>query len=157
MRPTPSETIAGVRRLLGEVMDTCQIDGYARARLSEIEAALGQVDWDDALTEVANVNGTSGGLIRDALDWMDVDPSAHADVAIDRTHLDALLDDCSPVQPFSQHNGRYAALQQVAVRLIDHLAGWVNVHPEDEAAVALLDRFHRHYSARRRRPGPPRS
>ncbi|HWE57417.1 MAG TPA: hypothetical protein VG435_18065 [Acidimicrobiales bacterium] len=174
MRPTPSETIAGVRRLLGEVLDTCEIDDYARSRLSEIDAALGQVDWDDALTEVAAANAATAELIRSGLEWMDSHPPANlhairsgwerryrdaaagAGAARTGPELEALLSECvAPAETFARHNARFAATQATAVDLSDYVAEWCRAHPGDAAATALLDRFTTHYSARRKRSAAP--
>lgn len=48
MRPRPSETIDGIRKILADTIAPELTSEHARARLSEIRAVLAAVDWDNS-------------------------------------------------------------------------------------------------------------
>jgi hypothetical protein len=74
MRPTPAETISGIRRILKEVIEPEVGSEYARARLHEIRAVLAQIDWDDAALHLLRRYGTLVELTTEVRQWIAAEP-----------------------------------------------------------------------------------
>jgi hypothetical protein len=147
LRPTPAETIAGIRRALREILETATVDDYARTRLIEIEAVLGRAEWDDAVVQVADENRAAARFVTRGLEWMNSDPRHHAHLGVDRDELDRVLAACRlPVEPLSSHNERGALCRKAVIELAAHLHDWVRAHPGDSEAGELLAQIRAHYA-----------
>ena len=48
MKPSPTQTAAGLRRILKDVVAPELSSDHARQRLEEVRVVLAQMDWDDA-------------------------------------------------------------------------------------------------------------
>ncbi|MWA03244.1 hypothetical protein F8568_023270 [Actinomadura sp. LD22] len=148
MRPTPAETIAGVRTILRDVVEPAVDSEYARARLREIRAVLAQTDWDNAALRLRREVEGLRALLAEIRDWAEDDPersSAFADLAGEVT---------GPAGPdqetFSALNDLRAAHAAALVEAADRLAGWTRSRPRDESARELRLRLIGHLAA-----GPP--
>jgi hypothetical protein len=147
VRPTPAETIAGVQRVLTEVIAPAVQSDYALARLREIQAVLGRLDWDDSLTHLRRDNSAAARLLASGRLWLDADPSRAAAIAVDRERLDRACTEPDGAEPFAVHNARAAECAQAAIELASGLGSWLSSHPGDSEARILLDAVRRHYAA----------
>lgn len=78
MRPTPAETIAGVRRILRDVIEPELASDHARSRLREVRAVLAQIDWDDAAVQVRRSTARHRAALRELRSWATTDPDREA-------------------------------------------------------------------------------
>jgi hypothetical protein len=130
MRPSPSELIAGVRRVLKEEIEPAVTSEHARARLREIRAVLAQLDWDDATVNLADANDALLSALHSVAEWRDADP-ARARVF-------------SPIA-LPGVAGRSLAEQQLladqlaaqAASLAPEFSTWLGGHPHDAEALEL--------------------
>lgn len=141
MRPTPAETIAGIRRILRDVVEPEVGSDYARSRLREVRAVLAQIDWDDAALRLREGTQTHRLLLQEVLDWATADPG--------RPRGLAGLDVPPPDDAGTSFADLNAARTAVAARLVEAarlLGTWSRAHPDDESArellLRLLDRLH---------------
>jgi hypothetical protein len=139
MRPTPAEVIAGVRRILRDVVEPEVGSEYARTRLREVRAVLAQVDWDDAALQVRRGRDTLQELIAECHDWM-------SGVAGGEAAFSHLLPRLVPVdraapETLAELNAAYAADATLLAEVSGALAGWTRENPDDEAAQDLRRRL----------------
>lgn len=142
MRPTPAEVIAGVRRILGEVVEPEVSSDYARSRLREVRAVLAQVDWDNAGTILGDRVDRLGSLLRECAEWVSADPGRRDHFA----KSGVALPDSPPVEPqtFADRNEASANYDSMVVALIGPLEDWLCAHP-DSAGHELRKRLLDHY------------
>ena len=73
MRPTPSETITGIVRILRETVAPAVDDPHARAQLQQIVTVLGQLRVDDPAADLAAENERLHRLLGRCADWASAD------------------------------------------------------------------------------------
>ncbi|WP_286901545.1 hypothetical protein [Thermocrispum sp.] len=130
MRPTPTELITQVRRVLRDVIEPELSSGYARARLAEVRAVLAQVDWDNAGLHLM----THTTALRDALG--DLRAWAHADEQR-RAHFGQIDLPEPDAADFAGWNHWHSHYTGVVTALIDPLEDWLRAHPDDADGAAL--------------------
>lgn len=128
MRPTPSETIAGIRRILKDLVEPEVRSEYARQRLREIRAVLAQIDWDDALLHLHRRDKAIQGLLTEIREWIDADPGRARDLADLSARLGAVRDE--PAETFAEVNARHDANAALLVAAGDALVQWHRDHPD---------------------------
>jgi hypothetical protein len=136
MRPTPSETISGVRRILKEVIEPDLQTEYARTRLREIRAVLAQVDWDDAVLRLRRSDEVVRALLAEIQGWADAQPDSTPELEGLRGKVVPKNEE--PSQTFAGLNDRY---QERAARLVaasDLLAAWDRRHGGSDADCRRL-------------------
>ena len=138
MRPTPAEAIAGVRRILRDVVEPEVALDYARSRLREVRAVLAQIDWDDAALRVRRDRDAQRVLLAAVLSWIEGDP-ARAEALAEPA---ARLGESGPADPetFAEINQARAADAALLVAVADALAAWTRSHPDDDSARELRAR-----------------
>lgn len=131
MRPTPSETISGVRRILKEVIEPDLRTEYARTRLREIRAVLAQVDWDDAGLRLRRDDAVLSGLLTEIRAWVDARPDPGPELAALRGRL--VPDHDEPGETFAELNERHRTRAALLVDAGDVLAAWDREHGAADA------------------------
>lgn len=132
MRPTPAETIAGVRRILRDVVEPEVGSEYARARLREIRAVLAQVDWNDAALRMRAETETHQHMLREIDRWAAADPERREQLGT------------ATMPPLPTSHASFAELAEVHTAVaghlteaVDRLAAWCRAHPTDREARDL--------------------
>src|SRR5256885_1945886 len=97
MRPTPAEVIAGVRRILKDVIEPEVGSEYARSRLRELRAVLAQVDWNDAALHLQQECDLLAEQLAVADSWIAAEPARES--AFGR--LDPTVDDMARRRTFA--------------------------------------------------------
>ncbi|GLZ15954.1 hypothetical protein Acsp04_61890 [Actinomadura sp. NBRC 104425] len=142
MRPTPAETIAGIRRILRDVVEPEVGSEYARQRLREVRAVLAQIDWDDAALRLRRRDQALRGLLADARTWIEADPARR------RAFADLLPQLAGPGEPVPEElaalNAVHARHAAVLTEVAGRLATWLRAHPEDAGGRELRLRMMRH-------------
>ncbi|HEY0448697.1 hypothetical protein [Actinophytocola sp.] len=126
MRPTPAETIAGVRRILRDIVAPAVTDEYARTRLREVRAVLAQLDWDDAPLRLRTETETMRGLVAEFRRWAD-EPTTRPTTRAPET--------------FAELNATHAEVAAQLAEAASRLDTWCREHPHDEDARALRQRL----------------
>lgn len=161
MRPTPGEVIAGVRRILRDVVAPEVSSDYARAELRSVLAVLGQVDWDDGPLRVLQDNNDLRALLGRCTAWIRSEPAraralAHWVAGVDAAAANQAGALACEVGSFRDANQLNAHYRRAVSELVDALAGWLRDHPSDGAAVALhADLWNHLASARGSRAADP--
>jgi hypothetical protein len=141
MRPTPAEVIAGVRRVLRDVVEPEVASDYARSRLREVRAVLAQLDWDDAALSVRRQQDTMLGLLNGAREWIAGDgarASAFGDLFPRLSSADA---ETEGAETLAELNAAHATTAALVVEVGDALAAWTREHPEDTGALDVRRRL----------------
>lgn len=149
MRPTPAEIIAGVRRILREIVEPDVTSDYARAAVRDVRAVLAQVNWDDAGIRLVHDNATLHRILLDCRDWIRADACRNSYFQQREADLHDVRDDEwaeAPDEPFDNHNHRRMQHEQLVVDVIEPLADWLEHHPRDAEGQALHDRLVRYYA-----------
>lgn len=145
MRPTPAETIAGIRRILRDVVEPEVGSEYARQRLREVRAVLAQIDWDDAALRLRRRDEGLRGLLAETRAWIEAAPErreAFADL------LPRLAGPDEPVpEELAELNDAYARHAAALTEVAGRLASWLRAHPEDAGGRELRLRLMRHFAA----------
>lgn len=144
MRPTPAETIAGVRRILRDVVEPEVGSEYARSRLREVRAVLAQIDWDDAALHLRRQSDAMLELLAETRAWIDADPARAREFA------DVDLQPPTPArgtESFTELNSVRARCGELLANVADRLAVWIRSHPENPDGRKLLMRLMRHMPA----------
>ncbi|NMH98227.1 hypothetical protein [Pseudonocardia acidicola] len=133
MRPTPSETIAGIRAILKDVVEPEVGSEYARSRLREIRAVLAQIDWNDAWAHVRRRDREIRGLLTEVREWIEADPERadrFADLAarIGAARDGSAQDDSA--ETFAELNACHDADAALLVEAGEALARWGRDHPD---------------------------
>jgi hypothetical protein len=139
MRPTPAEVIAGVRRVLRDVVEPEVGSEYARTRLREVRAVLAQLDWDDASLQVQLERTRMRALLADAQAWMTEAAGSEPVFEALAGRVEALID--TEATTLAEHNSARATEAGLLVEVSDALAGWTRAHPDDEGARELRRQF----------------
>jgi hypothetical protein len=132
MRPTPAEVIAGVRRILKDVVEPEVGSEYARSRLREIRAVLAQVDWDDAAFHLRRECDSLQDQLVAARSWIAAEPQRLA--AFEQVPQ---ADGSSEPQTFAELNSARRELAAHLVTVLDALADWIQAHQDDDSAREL--------------------
>lgn len=135
MRPTPTELIAHVRRILRDVIEPELSSPYARSRLAEVRAALAQVEWDDAGLKLAGTAAALRGLLLRCQDWIESDEARKAHFARTLPVL-ATMPDVAP-DDFAGWNETRARYEEVVIALIDPLEDWLVTGRDDGTGQTL--------------------
>lgn len=140
MRPTPTELISQVRRVLREVVEPELRSDYARARLGEVRAVLAQVDWDNAGIALARETVSLRELLAEFRSWVDADERREAHFG------PALAADLPAAETgdFAACNELHARYSAEVVSLIDPLENWLGANPGDERGHDLRARLLKH-------------
>jgi hypothetical protein len=134
VRPTPEETIAGIRRILRDVVEPEVTSEYARARLREVRAALAQTDWNDTALRVRAEAETQRAALAEINTWAAADPTRAA-VAREVPSLPA-----GPA-PYAELSARHTEIATALASAVEELARWCTEHPSDTDAHALRSRL----------------
>jgi hypothetical protein len=130
MRPTPSELIKQVRRVLRDVIEPELASEYARARLAEVRAVLAQVDWDNAGLHVRTQTTALRDVLVELRTWVGADDRRRAHFGqIDLPEVDAV--------DFAGWNKWHAHYTGLVASLIDPLEDWLRANPDDSDGVQL--------------------
>lgn len=126
MRPTPAETIAGVRRILLDVVEPEVGSEYARARLREVRAVLAQIDWDDAALHLRTATQRQVELLDELRDWA---------AAPERVGFGA-VGTVGPAEgaSFAELDAAHTEVAATLVRAVRQLGEWLRDHPDDGQA-----------------------
>ena len=73
MRPTPSETITGVVRILRETVAPAVDDPHARAQLQQVVTVLGQLRVEDPAADLAAQNERLHQMLGRCAEWAAVE------------------------------------------------------------------------------------
>ena len=144
MRPTPAETIAGVRRILRDVVEPAVASEYARTRLREVRAVLAQIDWDNAALDLRRRVAALVELLGEVRAWIEADPARRPGFGDLAERLARLPD--ADQDSFAGLNEAHATCAAIAADLADRLAGWARAHPGDGDARDLWLRLARHFA-----------
>jgi hypothetical protein len=137
MRPSPDEVIAGVRRILRDVVEPEVSSEYARSRLREAVACLGQVNWNDAVSQVERQSERYRGLLLAAREWIaDDDSRASAFSPVTRQPQTA-----EAQRSFAELGAIRDQLADQLVVFTRELAAWTRRYPADESAAALRSKI----------------
>lgn len=140
MRPTPAEVIAGVRRILKDVVEPSVSSGYARSALDQVRAVLAQVDWNDASTTLAGEADELIALSARAVEWIGVSDARGERFAEAADRLGRLAATTqSPTERFEVRNARVDDLSRALVAFHAELQEW-ELAPGRVGARALRDR-----------------
>lgn len=132
MRPTPAEAIAGIRRILRDVVEPEVGSDYARSRLREVRAVLAQIAWDDAVPRVRAETETHRRLLTEIRAWVHAGP--------ERASHFGDVDDSPSTTDDESFSAVNAARADVAARLcaaVGRLDEWCRAHPDDHGAREL--------------------
>lgn len=132
MRPTPAETIAGVRRILRDVVEPEVASDYARSRLREVRAVLAQIDWDDAALTVRRTTARQRTALAQVQDWAAASPERRAAFGGLEPPPVGGVD-----APFADVVAEQSAVAAVLVDAIGLLNLWEAGHPGDGAVEDL--------------------
>ena len=138
MRPTPSETIAGIRTILRDVVEPEVGSEHARSRLREVRAVLAQIDWDDALLHLRRRCEHVRALLDEVGAWIAADPHRSAHFADLAERIASPRDESA--ETFAELNARHDDDAALLVEAGDVLAHWDRDHPDatpDESGRAL--------------------
>ncbi|MDT3445630.1 MULTISPECIES: hypothetical protein [unclassified Pseudofrankia] len=131
MRPTPAETIAGVRAVLRDVIEPEVRSDFARARLREIRAVLAQIDWDDAALRVRHRTDLVVGLLADIDEWVGADGDRRDHFADLARRIRSLSD--GPLETFAEVNARYTQAAEILAQASHDLGVWWRAHQGSES------------------------
>lgn len=121
MRPSPSETIAGIRTILADTIAPELTSEHARARLSEIRAVLAAVDWDNAgFTLAARSSALAVALESPAQRASEIVPTAPT------------------AQTFEDYGRYHDKLAVLAVDVMADIRARLAENPDDELLTAEL-------------------
>jgi hypothetical protein len=140
MRPTPNELVAGVRRILKEVIEPELVSDHARQRLAEVRAALAQVDWDEAGLRLAAATASRREFLTAMRDWCHADASA-------ASFLEPWLPDVARAiegdlgTTFHSLNEQHDRCGVALVQVTGALETWMRAHDDDVTAKALWERL----------------
>jgi hypothetical protein len=139
VRPTPAEVIAGVRRVLRDVVEPEVGSEYARSRLREVRAVLAQIDWDDATLTLRREWATRRSLLLEARTWL----AAGTDRGSESGDLLSRLPDGGEpaAETFAQVAAGHAADGVLLVEVSATLARWTRERPGDTTARELRRRL----------------
>lgn len=135
MRPTPTELIAHVRRILRDVIEPEVGSPYAQALLAEVQATLAQIDWDDAGLRLAESVGELRKLLLRCRDWIESDETRKAHFTTTLRDLAALPTETP--EDFAGWNETRARCDEVVIALIDPLEDWLLVDQDDGTGQEL--------------------
>ena len=129
MRPTPSETITGVARILRETVAPAIDDPHARAQLQQVMTVLGQLRVEDPAADLAADNVRLHRLLGRCADWVTADEHRRGAFAIARQEPPtATAFTAAPAT-----NGAYRRELDV---FLTELWAWRRTHgPDDSAAL----------------------
>ena len=91
MRPTPSETITGIVRILRETIAPAIDDPHARAQLQQVMAVLGQLRVEDPAADLAVDNARLHRLLVRCADWATADEHRRGAFAVARPEPPTVL------------------------------------------------------------------
>jgi hypothetical protein len=138
VRPTPSEVVQGVRRILRDVIEPDLTSEHARKQLRQIRAVLAQVDWNDAGFTLAERNRRLADALMDLRRWVEQDTQRMSAFA---AAAPALQDIAAPgVATFDSQTEWERRLSAAAVAVVDPLADWLARFPDDRDVHALRRR-----------------
>lgn len=132
MRPTPSETIAGIRKILKEVVEPEVHSEHALSRLREIRAVLAQTDWDDAALHLRRRTEATRALLADVRAWIEADPERRT--ALADVHARLAAERSSVADTFAELNTEHST---AAGHLVEAGRVLAERSPTDEAARDL--------------------
>lgn len=137
MRPTPAETIAGVRQILRDVIEPELGSEYAKTRLSEVRAVLAQIDWNDSALLLHRETESMRALLAEVAQWAAEDPArgphfgtAPAATAVPKGPL-----------PYEELAAAHQSVAGELAATATSLDNWCIAHPDDESARALRRRL----------------
>ena len=138
MRPTPSEVVQGVRRILRDVIEPDLASEHVRKQLRQIRAVLAQVDWNNAGFALAERNRRLADALIDLRRWVEQDPQRMSAFAAARP---AMQDIAAPeVDTFDSQAEWERRLSAAAVAVVDPLADWLARFPDDRDLHVLRQR-----------------
>lgn len=146
MRPTPAELIAGIRRILSEVIEPDLSSDHARTRLREVRAALAQLDWDNAGIELGGRVTRLRNLLLACVEWIDADPARSTHFGAVGPRLRSVTSAGTGASGCFDATNRHRAAQDESVAaLIDPLEDWLAGHPDDGDGHAIRRKLLEHY------------
>jgi len=74
MRPTPSESTAGIARILRDTVLPHVGDSHASAQLQQVIAVLGQTNWNEAAFQVMRARDRAIDALAECASWCASDP-----------------------------------------------------------------------------------
>jgi hypothetical protein len=139
MRPTPAETITGVRRILKDVVEPEVGCEYARARLREVRAVLAQIDWDDPGLRMLRRYETLAELATEVGYWIAAEP-ARVDEFADLT---ARMPREPTVRPnsFAELAEAHRRVACVLADAITRISDWCRTRPAGTSGARLRDQL----------------
>ena len=129
MRPTPSETITGIVRILRETVAPAVDDPHARAQLQQVVTVLGQLRVEDPAGDLAADNERLHRLLARCADWATADGHRRGAFAV-----------ASPEPPtattFAAAHATNGAYRRELEVFLTELRAWRGTHgPEDSASL----------------------
>ena len=123
MRPTPSEVVDGVARILRETVAPSVADEHARTQLAQVVAVLRSLDAQDARAAVRASDAAVRPLLAACAAWV-----AHDDER--ENHFDGLaaIDDGSSDETFAEANDRYESQRATLETFLSSLERWRAEH-----------------------------
>jgi hypothetical protein len=142
MRPTPAEVVAGVRRILSEVVAPEVTSDYAASRLRAVLAVLADVDWDNAPLQVVQDNHDLRTLLEGCGSWVADDPGRAAALADYGATVRAGLTEPKPelaanLGSFADANELNATYRRLLEQSVVAIAAWLRENPADASAQTL--------------------
>lgn len=129
MRPTPSETVTGIVRILRETVAPAVDDPHARAQLQQVMTVLGQLRVEDPAADLAVDNDRLHQLLGRCADWAGADGHRRGAFAI------AIAEPPTATTFTAAHATNGAYRQELEVFLTE-LRAWRRTHgPEDSALL----------------------
>ncbi|SNR91095.1 hypothetical protein SAMN06265360_13121 [Haloechinothrix alba] len=146
MHPTPAELLAGVCRILSEVIEPDLSSEYARARSREVRATLIQIDWDNAGIDLGVRVARLHNLLVDCGEWIDAEPTRRAHFGTAGSRLRSVTSNGVDITGgFDAANRQRAAQDDAIVALINPLEDWLTDHPDDSHGNSLRRNLLEHY------------
>jgi hypothetical protein len=131
MRPTPSETIAGIVRILRETVAPALDDAHARAQLQQIMTVLGQLRVEDPAADLAADNERLHRLLGQCADWATADGHRRGAFAIA-----IAIGEPPTATTFTAAHATNRAYRRELEVFLTELRAWRGTHgPEDSAAL----------------------
>jgi hypothetical protein len=127
-RPTPAETISGVRRILKEVVEPHVSSGYALNRLREVRAVLATVDWDNPAASVLREIEALRRVLAEVDAWAAGDPDREAAFS---SRPAAAPFPLSADRTFAAVCAYRDDLARLVIDTYGRLRGWSRTHPGD--------------------------
>jgi hypothetical protein len=148
VRPTPSEVIEGVRRILRDVVAPEVSSEYARSRLRAVLAVLAEVDWDDAPLRLLRDNQDLQTLLDRCEAWAAEDPARAAAFDDLRRPASAPAGERLDGPSFADLNRLNGEYRSLVARMIGSLDTWRRRNPGDASTEALWRDVLEHFSTR---------